>query len=300
MSPTVVGQSSVDASAVRSRPARGGLRSARGRISALALAGHASVSVLVFGVRVLAHPGRNYVGGLTTDPQVFIWSLAWWPHAVLHGQNPLVTKAIWVPDGVNLAWTQSAPGLAVALAPLTLAAGPIVAYNVAALLMPALAAWTAFLLCRHITGATWPSLVGGYLFGFSTYMLGGTLAHVQTTAVFIVPLVALTVLRVFEGELGRRALGFRLGLLLAAQALLETEILFTMALALAVALFLVAIFIPNARTTLRSLAVPLCGAYVLAAVLVSPLLYYLLVGASSGKPPENDVFVGDALNFVVP
>src|SRR6476620_5833598 len=99
-------------------PFRGALRWARGHISAVALAGYASLSVLVFGVRVLAHPGRNYVGGLTTDPQVFIWALAWWPHAVLHGQNPLVTREIWVPDGVNLTWTQSAPGLAVALAPL--------------------------------------------------------------------------------------------------------------------------------------------------------------------------------------
>ena len=276
------------------------LRSARGRISALALAGYASVSVLVFGVRVLAHPGRNYVGGLTTDPQVFIWSLAWWPHAVLHGQNPLVTKAIWVPDGVNLAWTQSAPGLAVALAPLTLAAGPIVAYNVAALLMPALAAWTAFLLCRHVTDATWPSLVGGGLFGFSTYMLGGTLAHVQTTAVFVVPLVALVVLQFLEGGLGGRALGLRLGALLAVQAWLETEIFFTTTLALAVALVLVAIFVPSGRERLISLAAPLAGAYLLAAVLLSPLLYYLATGRSAGRPPANDTFVGDALNFIVP
>jgi hypothetical protein len=296
----VAGQSTVDASAVRARPVRGALRFARGRISAAALAGYALVSVLVFGVRVVVHPGRNYVGGLTTDPQVFIWSLAWWPHAVLHGQNPLVTRAIWVPDGVNLAWTQSAPGLAVALAPLTLAAGPIVAYNVAALLMPALAAWTAFLLCRHLTDATWPSLVGGGLFGFSTYVLGGTLAHVQTTAVFIVPLVALVVLQFFEGGIGGRALALRLGVLLAVQALLETEILFTTTLALAVGLVLAAIFVPSGRARLMSLAAPLAGAYALLAVLVSPLLYYLAIGQSSGKPPANDTFVGDALNFVVP
>ena len=38
--------------------------------------------------------------------------------------------------------------------------------------MPALAAWTAFLLCRYLTRPLWPSLVGGYLFGFSSYVLG--------------------------------------------------------------------------------------------------------------------------------
>ena len=55
---------------------------------------------------------------------------------------------------------------------MTLLAGPIVAYNLAAVLMPALAAWTAYLLCRHVSGALWPSVVGGYVFGFSGYMLG--------------------------------------------------------------------------------------------------------------------------------
>src|SRR5205814_5992829 len=113
--------------------------------------------------------------------------------------------------------------------------------------------WTAFLLCRHVTHATWPSLVGGGLFGFSTYMLGGTLAHVQTTAVFVVPLVALVVLQFFEGSIGGRALGLRLGVLLAAQALLETEILFTTTLALAVSLALDAIFVPSGRARLISL-----------------------------------------------
>jgi hypothetical protein len=266
-----------------------------------ALAAYVLLSVLLFGVRVLAHPGRTYVGGLTTDPQVVIWSMAWWPHAVLHGLNPLVTKELWVPEGVNLVWAQTAPGLAIALAPLTLAAGPIVAYNVAALLMPAFAAWAAFLLCRYVTNATWPSLVGGYVFGFSTYVLGGTLAHVQTTAVFPVPLIALVVLQAFEGKLGRRALVFRLGVLLAAQGLLETEILFTTTLALAVALVLLALFVPNRRGRLLSLAAPFAGAYGLAAVLLSPLLYYAAAGASAGRPPlGNDTFVADALNVVLP
>jgi hypothetical protein len=77
------------------------------------------------------------------------------------GLNPFVSKEVWAPVGVNLAWAQTAPALAVALAPVTYLAEPPVAYNVAALLMPALAAWTAFLLCRRLTrGALWPSPLG--------------------------------------------------------------------------------------------------------------------------------------------
>ena len=50
--------------------------------------------------------------------------------------------------GVNLTWTASAPGIALAFSPLTVLVGPSASYNVAALFLPALAAWTAFLLCR--------------------------------------------------------------------------------------------------------------------------------------------------------
>ena len=96
------------------------------------------VAAFVFlGVPVLAHPERDVVGGLFTDPQIFVWSFAWWPHAILHGQNPFFTHAIWEPEGFNLTWATSVPGLAIAFAPLTLLFGPVLAYNVASILMPA-------------------------------------------------------------------------------------------------------------------------------------------------------------------
>src|SRR5581483_4366780 len=125
--------------------------------------------------------------GYSVDPEIFVWSLAWWPHAILHGENPFVTHAIWATPGVNLAWTTSIPGLAVLAAPLTIVAGPMLAYNVLAIAMPALAAWTAFLLCRRLTGSLWASLAGGYLFGFSPYIFGQTEGHMHESSVFLVP-----------------------------------------------------------------------------------------------------------------
>ena len=65
------------------------------------------VAFLFLGIPVLDHPERDFVGGLFTDPQIFIWSFAWWPHAILHGINPIFTHAIWAPDGFNLAWATS-------------------------------------------------------------------------------------------------------------------------------------------------------------------------------------------------
>jgi len=55
------------------------------------------------------------------------------------------------------------------------------------------------LLLRHLTRRVWSSLVGGYLFGFSSYMLGQELGHLHATSVFLVPLVALVVLRYVDG-----------------------------------------------------------------------------------------------------
>src|SRR3954464_3539939 len=201
------------------------------RRNAAVLAGYASISIVYFGVRLLPHLRRSYVGQ-GADPEIFIWSLAWWPHAILHGENPIVTHAIWAPDGMNLAWTTSIPGIALALAPVTLAAGPVVAYHVAAILMPALAAWTAFLLCRRVVSRTWPALVGGYLFGFSSYMLGQTFGHMHMTSVFLLPLVPLLILRHLDGEIGDRHLAVLLGVLLAAQLSLSTEVALTLTIAL--------------------------------------------------------------------
>jgi hypothetical protein len=264
-----------------------------------ALAAYLGISFLYFGVPVVAHPGRDWIGS-GSDPQIFVWSLAWWPHAVLHGENPVVTHAVWPPVGLDLTWVSSVPALAAAFAPVTLLAGPVAAYNAASVLMPALAAWTAFLLCRHVTRAFWPSLAGGYLFGFSSYELGQLQGHLHMSSVFLVPLAALLLLRYAEGSLGDRALVLRLGPLLAVQFLLSTELLFTLTLATFVAVVVAAASIPSRRDRLRRLWRPLAGAYCVAGVLTSPLLVYALWHFQRGSLNDPVRFSADLLNIAVP
>src|SRR5438093_9249758 len=120
-------------------------------------------------------------------------SLACWQHALCAGQRPFAWHAFYARYGINLAWATSVPWLAIPFAPLTWLFGPVASYNVAALLLPAAAAWTAFLLCRYLTGALWPSLVGGYLFGFSAYVVAQSLGHPHMASVFLLPLAALVV-----------------------------------------------------------------------------------------------------------
>src|SRR5918999_3382934 len=113
-------------------------RFARSAAGTLALYG--LVSLAYFG-RPLVHGDRDYVG-LGYDPQLFVWYLAWWPHAILNGENPFVTHDMWPVTGINMAWVTSVPGLALVAAPLTLLAGPVIAYNVLTVTLPAVEAWT--------------------------------------------------------------------------------------------------------------------------------------------------------------
>jgi hypothetical protein len=268
-------------------------------MNAIVLLGYASLSFAYFGWRLLPHPGRPYVGQ-GRDPQIFIWSFAWWPHAILHGENPFVTHAIFAPDGLNLTWATSIPGLALAFSPVTLLFGPTASYNVAAVLLPALAAFTAYLLCRHVTNSAWASVVGGYLFGFSSYVLGQELGHMHASSVFLLPLIALVAVRFIQGTLDGRGLVWRLAVLFALQLSFSTEILFTASFALVVALVLAFVFARTVRPRVKAIVLPLGGAYALAVLLTSPFVYYALTGFESGSINQPSLFNADLLNFVVP
>ena len=97
----------------------------------------------------------------------------WWPHAILHGAQPVrQPRALGAGRVATSSGRRRFPGSRCCWRRSRSLAGPVAAYNVAAILLPALAALTAFLLCRHLTRSFWPSLAGGYLFGFSSYILG--------------------------------------------------------------------------------------------------------------------------------
>ncbi len=266
----------------------------------LALGAFAAVAILYLGVAVLRHPGTDILG-IGGDQEIFVWALGWWPHALGAGINPVITHAIWAPTGVNLAWATSVPAAALALAPLTLAAGPVVAYNAVGIAAPALAAFTAYLLCRRLAGGRlWPAVAGGYLFGFSSYELGQSLGHLHMTLVFLVPVVALVVVRAVEGELTPRRLVLWLAPLLALQLGFSTELASSLTLALAGGLALAWWQMPSRRAAIRALWRPLLAAYVAAAVLAAPLTWYLLTGFESGSVNSPSVFSADAVNLLVP
>ena len=208
-------------------------------------------------------------------------------------QNPLVTHDVWAPSGVNLAWVNTVPALAVAFAPLTALVGPVAAYDVAAVLLPALSAWTRVpaLPAPHRT-----------LLAVARRRLPVRLLELRARA------RARTAAA--DGRLrgaadrarrracargrrsGRGASSSGSGLLLALQIYLSTEVALTATIALVLGLRSACSSRPRRDSARSGTARPAAlGAYASRALLAAPLLYYAL-----DRPPRRRVHAARGLH----
>jgi hypothetical protein len=259
---------------------------------------YALLSLLLFGLPILDHPKGNIVAADDIDASQFMWFFGWWPHALLHGLNPFVTYLMFVPEGFNLQWATSMPLPSLLLAPVTLTAGPSVSWNVIQLASPVLSGWTAFLLCRHLTGRLWPSVAGGYVFGFSPYVLAHLTGGPYLGLVPLVPLFVLLVLRRLDGRTSPRRFVLAMMAALTAQYLISIEVLATATLFGGVALVAAFALLKEHRAALLGVAKLLVAAYAAMAILVSPFLYYFFFGDQ--YPPGATYFRADLASFVLP
>ncbi len=135
----------------------------------VALAIYTTVWLTTAAKPLLHNVGDAHLFQVSMDPNFYTWCLRWWPWAIAHGQDPLFAHVIRAPVGTSLAWVTTVPPVALLGTPLTLAAGPIAAFNILTAIALPLSAWAAFVLCRRLTRQFWPSLAGGAVFGFSAY-----------------------------------------------------------------------------------------------------------------------------------
>ncbi|HUY20542.1 MAG TPA: hypothetical protein VMV15_15115 [Candidatus Binataceae bacterium] len=240
--------------------------------------------------------------GTGTDPPMLMWFLKWWPYAIAHRLNPFWTHMVWAPMGVNLAWTTCVPLLAMVSAPIQSAFGLITAYNtLVTVAMPA-AALCAFILCRRLTHAFWPSILGGYLFGFSPYMLGRALGHLSLLAVFPIPLIAIIALRRIAGEISARRYAAMLALMVVIEFLCAVELFATITVFGAVAILLaIWLFDAETRSRIAGLIAPTAVAYAISIALLSPYFYFLFARGIPHAPLwDPGRYSADLLNFVIP
>jgi len=273
------------------------------RQATTAFALYAVISIGYFGLHVLAHLGSETVALRNwSDPTVNMWSLAWWPYALLHGMNPLVTNALFVPDRINLAATSPTlcPLAGIVSAPITIAFGPIVSYNLLMRASPVLAAFLAFLLCRYITRSFAASLFGGYVFGFSTYILGHMEGHLQLVLIFPIPAGVYLVLRLIDKRISERRFIVLMALTLVALFLTSSELTLTFVALGALCLAVAFVLAPTRRDRILSAVRPILTAGAAAAIVTSPVIYYELHGTVTFASNIGDFDASDVLGFLVP
>lgn len=267
----------------------------------VALAAYCALSLLFFGRGIARHPQSAVVGADEIDPAGFIWCLAWWPNALLDGVSPFITHALFVPEGYNVTWAASVPAPALLLAPVTLLTSATVTYNLLMLLAPALSAWAAYALCRQLTGAALPSFVGGYVFGFSSYMLGVMRGGAPNLAFMaLVPLMVLLVVKRNEGSLGPRAFVGLMTAALVVQLLTGSEVIALATLFGAGALLASFWLLPEQRTPLLQTGKLLVVAYALAGVILSPFLLAMLEPHEEPSHVKPRAFVNEPYSIFVP
>ena len=242
------------------------------------------------------------VPGAGADPFIYIWFLAWWPHALAHHLDPLFTDLVWQPSGLNLAWTTSIPTLALLAMPLTLTLGPVLTYNLLCLAAPVSSALGAYALCLYVTRQRIGAWFGGFLFAFSSYAMARQNDQLNLSFTVLLPLLLLLALARMDGRIGRKTAVGAGSLMLVAQAGLSLEIFATGVLAGCFAWVTAWCFLPVRRKRLFILLQDalLVGAAVL--VLLAPLLWAMFAGRRDMHLPEAwpDFFSTDLLNFFVP
>jgi hypothetical protein len=257
----------------------------------LALAVYAAVWLPTVARPLVSHLTWAQLGPNGPDPNFYLWSLRWWPYALGHGLNPLYTNLIAAPAGHSLAWVATVPPLGLLAAPLTLTAGPVVAFNLLNALALPVSAWAAFLACRRLSGRFWPALVGGAVYGFSDYEMGQfATSHLNLSYALLPPILVYLVVAWRDGAIRDYVLVILAGLVLAAQFYLFLETFAYVTVIVVVSLLLgLAVADRAGRRKVLHLAGLLGLGYILSLALAAPYLAATLSNASPMVPPANSM-----------
>lgn len=243
----------------------------------------------------------HLIAGPGPDPKQWIWFLTWLPHALLHGVNPWHTKSLWYPHGINTAWATGTPLLCVLMAPVTLLAGPFVAYNILAGLTIIANALAARFLALSIGCRSVPAFLVGAGFAFSPFAMAELMGrpNIYTTWPMTL-LVAVYVLYARE-EISDMAYLLVAALLASAQAYVSIEPAVTLALAGGLLLVTTLVISPGHRRAIIETIPASVGAVALTALICWPLIWAMLSSAHSpGIVFEQKYTAADLLNFVIP
>jgi hypothetical protein len=162
----------------------------------------------------------------STDNDLMTWFLAWVPHALAHGLNPLYTNWLNYPYGVDVAQNTSAPLLGLLAAPLTLLVNPIASFNLLVFLAYPLSATAMFFVLRRFVQWDVAAFAGGALYGFSPWVVDQSLYHLNLCFVPLPPVMLLACYELLRRDQAKPTRwGVALGALVVLQFFISPEIL---------------------------------------------------------------------------
>ena len=262
-------------------------------INLLVFIGYVLISLAYFGFPTLNSPQTRYVG-MNIDPTLFIWFIEWWPFAIIHHLNPFTTAYMWAPEGINnLLWLNAIPGLSIIFSPLTILIGPVLTYNVIALLSPALSAFFAFILIKYITKNTAASAISAYLYGFSSFIMGNS--DLNVFFICLIPLLVYLFLLKYDDKINTTVYVILSAVILALEFLISPEIYLIILFFAIISILIYILFIVKNKKieSLSKFTVNVFNfilSYVLSIVLVSPFLYIMFKTIEkSPKYPMNPI-----------
>jgi hypothetical protein len=254
------------------------------------------------GTRIIAGPwGQGY-----GDPTQTLWFLDWVPYALRHGLDLYHTNFLNYPGGVALANNTLSPLLGLLAAPVTLATGPVVAFNLLLRLAFASSAVSMFFVLR--TWCRWPAaFVGGLVYGFGPYMMGQGQIHLDLVFVPIPPLIMWCIYELLVVRRHRPVvMGAVLGALAGAQALIDPEILALLGIIVVIGLAFIAVRSHRVfRERLRDIAKASASALVAFGVIAGYMLWWLLLAPGHVVGPPQplttlQLYRADLLGLIVP
>jgi len=268
----------------------------------VALLAYLGLAVLLF-APAWAHPFTSSVG-YRGDAELFMWFFSWPGFALTHGLNPFFTTYLDYPARVNLMANTSLPLVGTVLSPISSIFGPVFTYNTAQTLALALSGWSAYMLIRRHVASHVAAALGGLLYGFSPFMLGQTLGHPHVSMAFLPPIIFIALEEAVIHQRRRPVpIGFLLGALGAAQALIGEDVLAMTAIVGLLAIGLLAGLHPGRVRVRRDHALRVFAIAALTFVLLAgPALAFRFLGpqAVHDRAHGPNFWVSDMLGFVVP
>jgi len=244
-------------------------------------------------------PASRMVAGNYNDTDQMAWFFRYDATAISHFHLPaLVTTGMNAPQGVNVMWNTFMLLPGTLLAPVTLLAGPQTSLTILMTAGFAGSALAMFAVLRRWGVTTRAAGLAGALYGFSPALLHSAIGHYDLQFAVFLPLIVDAAFRLLAGRTTPWRGGIYLGLLAAAQLMINEEMLFDTALTgLIIALLLI-----RRRSALRPAVAGMAVALGTTLALTGYPLWVQFFGPipQQGSPFTLDYFKNDLSGLVTP